>query len=232
MKYSKSALSAALFMAFSSVALANVPAATQPNPVVKVFAHKTPEEIKGVTTFSEPEKVNPMATPEAKPLADQITDVSKAQSAVPQVSYKIRAISNKEVKTELTIYTVLHEATTSGLNVNLETTKCEIKNAYVSTLMNQQVSTGFNVSLIPASLTEDGVNTALTISYATGNYDPAINIAEGCNVSSGDSASYQMSRVANLPLDQSTTFIMKDGTEVEITPHVTEPTKQPVKIEA
>ena len=73
--------------------------------------------------------------------------------------------------------------------------------------------------LIPVSLDEDGLYTALTLSVSTVQLDDPMQITDTCAVRVGDTNNFTMTRVANLPWDKATSFTLKDGSVLEITPH-------------
>lgn len=237
MKSLKTVLSIALSLAISPMAfatVATVPSTQNQNAAVKVFAHKSSEDIKGITTFSD--KVDPAAIPAPKEISDnaKIKDALEDIAKLPQVTYEIKALSGKTVKSSATVTTLLKDPVTISTYSSQSLPECILDNGlYHASVKLENPKEGFDIILIPADLTDDGVSTAVYVTLHSGNLEVDPDTAgRTCPLYSGDATTTTMARVANLPLDQSTSFVMKDGTEIQVTPHVTKPTQPAAPIKA
>lgn len=237
MKPLKTVLSITLALAFSPLAFAtasSISATHAQGAAVKVFAHKSTEDIKGITTFSD--KVDPAAIPAEKVLSDtpQITTATKTVVSPPQVTYEIKVISGKDVKSSATLTTLLKGPVTTSTYTAQSLPECELDNGVFTTNFKlENPKDGIDITLIPADLTDDGVSTAVYVTSHSGHMEIDGDTAgPTCPVYTGDTTTSTMARVANLPLNQATSFIMKDGTEVQVTPHVTKTEQPPVLLKA
>jgi hypothetical protein len=197
MKPYKTILAAMLSIAISSIA------AVAQAADVSAFMH--PPKAQTASTASQANK-------EAAPIFE---------SEIDNVSYQTKVLKGKEIVSSSTIYTYLRNPTTFETSTEFKSPGCEFKDIAfpVTTTIERKATEGLSMLLIPVSLDEDGLYTALTLSVSTVQLDDPLQITDTCAVRVGDTNNFTMTRVANLPWDKATSFTLKDGSVLEITPH-------------
>jgi hypothetical protein len=247
MRTLNSAVLAALLLTLSAPSFAAADAETskhpevKPNSVVKVFARKFPEPISvqpGVTdpivsavtvapseTASAPAPVE--QNPAAKPtLLDKLANagvtaeamLAKEQELKGSVYFDVRWKSGKDGGYAELATLLLTKASIGTTQERLNLT-CTVQSAMGSMVIGRDSRAGFEGTLFPTEITEEGVNVLVDLSYQNSQVNGAQSLSQNCAVFEQQGLTSSMVKVANLSWDQVTTFVLKDGTEVQITAH-------------
>lgn len=258
MKTLNSAALAALLLTLSapSFATAETEASkhpeVKPNSVVKVFARKFPEPISvqpGVSTdpiVSAVTVVGPETAPAAAPveqspdvkptLLDKLANagataeamLAKEQELKGSVYFDVRWKSGKDGGYAELATVLLTKASIGTTQERLNLT-CTVQSAMGSMVIGRDSRAGFEGTLFPTEITEEGVNVLVDLSYQDSQVNGAQSLSQNCAVFEQQGLTSSMVKVANLSWDQVTTFVLKDGTEVQITAHQKREEQSPKK---
>jgi hypothetical protein len=172
----------------------------------------------------------------APPLHDQVVKPDAVgESSIGNgvyVSYQIKLFSGKKLDASPKVFTRLKQPTPFSSFVSYKSTKCVFKDEISETSLETGASKGLSMSIIPSAITDDGLMTAFVASFSTADVEEPTTIDENCQVRVGDTSTLTTTRVANLPWDKATTFTLKDGRTLEITPHLEKVVEPVVKIKA
>jgi hypothetical protein len=246
MRTLNSAALAALLLTLSAPSFAAADAESskhpevKPNSVVKVFARKFPEPISvqpgvvdpivSAVTVVPPEAPAPTPaeqSPAAKPtLLDKLANagataeamLAKEQELKGSVYFDVRWKSGKDGGYAELATLLLTKASIGTTQERLNLT-CTVQSAMGSMVIGRDSRAGFEGTLFPTEITEEGVNVLVDLSYQDSQVNGAQSLTQNCAVFEQQGLTSSMVKVANLSWDQVTTFVLKDGTEVQITAH-------------
>lgn len=138
------------------------------------------------------------------------------------ISYEIKVFKGKELTSSTTTWTQIGVPTSFATYSTLGNTTCEVKSKFFPTTTTVETTAhdGISMIIVPAGKSDDGINTALTVTVSTAELDEEIFLSENCMIRAGDLTTNTMIRVANLPWNKATYFELKDGKTVEVTPHL------------